>query len=64
MDDSAHGPHKDTCHEEISRELQLHFGKKYPLEAEIKTFAVHQIFEGLDVLDAISTVKNLGYLIE
>lgn len=25
---------------------------------------MHQIFEGLDILDAISTVKNLGYLIE
>ena len=41
MDDSTHGPHKDARHEEISCELQLHFGKKHPLEAKIKTFAVH-----------------------
>ena len=56
MDHSAHGSDQDARHEEVPCELELHLGQKHPLEAQIEAFAMHEVFEGLDVLDAIGTV--------
>ena len=59
MDHSSHGSHEDAYHDEIACELQLHFRKQYPQEANIETFSMQECFESADVLDSIRAVKYL-----